>query len=29
MPIAEHIYRILWENLPPEEGFRAIEQVMI
>ncbi len=29
MPIAENVYRILWESLAPEEGFRAIEQVMI
>jgi glycerol-3-phosphate dehydrogenase (NAD(P)+) len=27
-PIAETIYRILWEHLPAEEGFRSIEQVL-
>jgi glycerol-3-phosphate dehydrogenase (NAD(P)+) len=29
MPIAETIYRILWEKLPPREGFRFIESVLI
>jgi glycerol-3-phosphate dehydrogenase (NAD(P)+) len=28
MPIAETIYRILWENLPPVEGFRNIEEIL-
>ncbi len=26
IPIATTIYQILWENLPPEEGFKRIEQ---
>ncbi|HEY4150221.1 MAG TPA: NAD(P)H-dependent glycerol-3-phosphate dehydrogenase, partial [Chitinophagaceae bacterium] len=25
MPIAETIYRLLWENLPPRRGFKYIE----
>lgn len=29
MPIAETLYRILWENLSPAEGFRYIEEAMI
>lgn len=29
MPIAETVYEILWENLPPEEGFNRIEQCLI
>jgi glycerol-3-phosphate dehydrogenase (NAD(P)+) len=29
MPIAETIYRILWEHLAPEEGFRAIEKTLV
>ncbi|KIC92341.1 NAD(P)H-dependent glycerol-3-phosphate dehydrogenase [Flavihumibacter sp. ZG627] len=29
MPIAETIYRILWQHLPPRQGFRQIEKVMI
>ncbi len=29
MPIADAIYRILWENLHPREGFRKIEQVLV
>jgi len=29
MPIAETVYQILWENLPPEEGFNKIEQSLI
>lgn len=28
MPIAGTIYRILWEGLPAEHGFKAIEQVL-
>lgn len=28
IPIATTIYQILWEHLPPEEGFRKIEQVL-
>lgn len=29
MPVAETIYRILWEKLPAREGFRFIESVLI
>jgi glycerol-3-phosphate dehydrogenase (NAD(P)+) len=29
MPIAETIYEILWENLPPEDGFNKIEASLI
>ena len=29
MPIAETVYRILWEKLLPSEGFQQIEEVMI
>ncbi len=29
MPIAETIYRILWENLSPLEGFKKIEAVLV
>ncbi|MCR6720554.1 MAG: NAD(P)-binding domain-containing protein [Chitinophagaceae bacterium] len=29
MPLAENIYKILWENVSPEEGFAAIEGVMV
>jgi glycerol-3-phosphate dehydrogenase (NAD(P)+) len=25
MPIAETVYRILWEHLSPAQGFRSIE----
>jgi glycerol-3-phosphate dehydrogenase (NAD(P)+) len=28
MPIAETIYKILWDNLPPIEGFRSIEEIL-
>lgn len=28
MPIAEHIYRILWEHLEPEDAFKEIEMVL-
>ena len=28
MPIAETIYKILWQNLPPVEGFRNIEEIL-
>jgi glycerol-3-phosphate dehydrogenase (NAD(P)+) len=28
IPIAETIYKILWEHLPAEEGFKQIEQVL-
>ncbi len=29
MPIAGTLYRILWENVKPAEGFRQIEQVLV
>lgn len=29
MPIAETIYKILWEKLPPAEGFAKIEEIMV
>jgi glycerol-3-phosphate dehydrogenase (NAD(P)+) len=29
MPIADSIYRILWEQLHPSEGFKNIEQVLV
>jgi glycerol-3-phosphate dehydrogenase (NAD(P)+) len=29
MPIAETIYRILWNELPPDEGFEKIERVLV
>jgi len=29
MPIAGTVYKILWENLAPREGFRLIEETMI
>ncbi|MEO5892818.1 MAG: NAD(P)H-dependent glycerol-3-phosphate dehydrogenase [Ferruginibacter sp.] len=29
MPIAETVYRILWENLSPAEGFKKIEETLI
>ncbi|MGL6269681.1 MAG: NAD(P)H-dependent glycerol-3-phosphate dehydrogenase [Chitinophagaceae bacterium] len=29
MPIAETVYRILWEQLPASEGFSMIEEVLI
>jgi glycerol-3-phosphate dehydrogenase (NAD(P)+) len=29
IPIASTIYRILWEKLLPEEGFREIEEVLV
>ncbi|MBX2940344.1 MAG: glycerol-3-phosphate dehydrogenase, partial [Ferruginibacter sp.] len=29
MPIAETLYRILWEGLSPEEGFKHIESVLV
>ena len=29
MPIADAIYRILWENLHPREGFNKIEEVLV
>ncbi len=29
MPIAETVYKILWENLPVAEGFNKIEQTLV
>jgi glycerol-3-phosphate dehydrogenase (NAD(P)+) len=29
MPIADAIYRILWENLSPAQGFKSIEEVLV
>ncbi len=29
IPLAETVYRILWENVNPAEGFKRIEQVMV
>ncbi|HEU4607903.1 MAG TPA: NAD(P)H-dependent glycerol-3-phosphate dehydrogenase, partial [Chitinophagaceae bacterium] len=29
MPIADTIYRILWENVKPAEGFNLIEQMLV
>lgn len=29
MPIAEAIYRILWENMPPRKGFTIIEENLV
>ena len=29
MPIAETIYRILWENVKPSKGFEQIEEVLV
>jgi glycerol-3-phosphate dehydrogenase (NAD(P)+) len=29
MPIAETIYKILWDKLPPEEGFKLIEETLV
>jgi glycerol-3-phosphate dehydrogenase (NAD(P)+) len=29
MPIAETVYRILWENLSPAEGYKLIEQTLV
>jgi glycerol-3-phosphate dehydrogenase (NAD(P)+) len=29
MPIAETIYKILWEQLSPEEGFKQIEEALV
>lgn len=29
MPVAETVYRILWEQLPPAAGFKKIEAVLI
>jgi glycerol-3-phosphate dehydrogenase (NAD(P)+) len=29
MPIAETVYKILWENVKPSEGFKQIEEVLV
>lgn len=29
MPIAETIYRVLWENVKPGDGFKQIEEVLV
>ena len=29
IPIAEMVYKILWENVKPSEGFKRIEQVLV
>ena len=29
MPIAESIYKILWENVKPRDGFKRIEEVLV
>jgi glycerol-3-phosphate dehydrogenase (NAD(P)+) len=29
MPIAETIYKILWENVEPAAGFKQIEEVLV
>jgi glycerol-3-phosphate dehydrogenase (NAD(P)+) len=29
MPIADTVYRILWENVKPAEGFNQIEQILV
>jgi len=29
MPIAETVYKILWENVKPAEGFKQIEEVLV
>jgi glycerol-3-phosphate dehydrogenase (NAD(P)+) len=29
MPIAETIYKILWENIKPADGFKLIEEVLV
>ena len=29
MPIADTIYKILWEHLSPVEGFREIEKTLV
>ena len=29
LPIAETVYKILWERLRPAEGFYKIEEVMV
>jgi hypothetical protein len=29
MPIAETIYKILWNELPADEGFAQIESILV
>jgi len=29
IPVAETVYKILWENVKPSEGFKRIEQVLV
>ena len=29
IPIAETVYKILWEGLKPYDGFKRIEQVLV
>ena len=29
MPIAETVYKMLWENVKPSAGFKRIEQVLV
>ena len=29
MPIADTVYKILWENLPAKEGFNNIEEALV
>jgi glycerol-3-phosphate dehydrogenase (NAD(P)+) len=29
MPIAGTVYRILWENVKPGDGFKQIEDVLV
>jgi glycerol-3-phosphate dehydrogenase (NAD(P)+) len=29
MPIADTVYKILWENMPAAEGFNSIEQILV
>ncbi|MEO7210770.1 MAG: hypothetical protein ABIY35_07485 [Chitinophagaceae bacterium] len=29
IPIADNIYKILWENLPATEGFKNIESILV
>ena len=29
MPIAETVYKILWQNIPAAEGFKLIEEALV
>jgi glycerol-3-phosphate dehydrogenase (NAD(P)+) len=29
MPVAETLYKILWENVKPSVGFKQIEEVLV